>query len=334
MKTLVGFVVCLGLTFLLALGPLRGLFAPTRAANGPTAAAPEDKAYPETLAPACRGEAVEDAAEYYRGHGPHRMVILSESGKQHEWHDRLPEGWRATTIEETVLVLVIGEGWQTNQSTVKAADGQERQVARRHLAVRLVSARTGQVVARASLTRDPADGPGGAQSRPVSWEEQVVPWLRPVQAPPPPFPQALETLRRSVGVPRAARYTRGPGPHRFAVLKEKGGLHPWHARSYVGPEWLASDVLETELVVLVGEQRETILSRHRFTNGPDVVRVQYDLEVRILVAQSGVQLGSRQFRSPVPRAVRVLEPVNLTRLGSSVSAAQVLDWVRDLSEGR
>jgi hypothetical protein len=334
MKTLAAFVVCLGITFLITLGPLRGLFVPTQAATDAPSGVAEWKPFPETLAPACAGAGVEEAAKYLRGNGPHRIAVLSESGKQHEWHDRLPEDWRATETEQTVLVLVVGEERQSEPAPVKGPDGQESLIARRERPVRVVAARTGQVIAQARLTGDPAEGADGAPSRSVSWEEQVVAWLRPLQAPPPPFPSALEAVRRGVGVPQAAPFVRCPGPHPLTVLRENGGLHPWHTRGQVGAEWLAANVPDTELVVLVGEQRQTVLSRHQFVNGPDVLRVQYDLDVRVVEARTGVQLGSRRFQSPVPRPVRVMERYHLTRLGSPVSASAVINWVRQLAEGR
>lgn len=63
----------------------------------------------EEFAQVCQGHGIAEAAAYDGGPGPHPMVLISSSGEQHPWRDSLPDTWMATEVNETELVVCIGE---------------------------------------------------------------------------------------------------------------------------------------------------------------------------------------------------------------------------------
>jgi len=117
MKTF-GMCACIGgLAFVLA-GYQAGLFRNLPAVGSGAAASPsEDKKeqqkqkkthFPKDLAPAARAEPVPLAAAFDMSAKKHRMVILKTTGALFEdWQDRLKEDWRAESVEDTALVLVV-----------------------------------------------------------------------------------------------------------------------------------------------------------------------------------------------------------------------------------
>src|SRR5262249_48501016 len=95
----------------------------------------------------------------------------------------------------------------------------------------------------------------------------------------------------------------------------------------VQDDWRAESVASTELVVVVGRDRETHLSTQYYANNaPPVRRYKYELEVRVLAARTGDVLGRNRFIS-TPRPIRPGEAWELTKIGQPVSFKTVYDWV-------
>jgi hypothetical protein len=64
--------------------------------------------FPEDLAPAAQAQPVPAAAEYKPGTQPHPMVFLRLNGTLHPWQEVVREDWRAESVRETELAVVVG----------------------------------------------------------------------------------------------------------------------------------------------------------------------------------------------------------------------------------
>lgn len=64
--------------------------------------------FPQTLAPACRGLPVPQAAEIKRVGDGHPMVFLLTNGTLHSWQEDLKPAWQAESVEDTQYVVVLG----------------------------------------------------------------------------------------------------------------------------------------------------------------------------------------------------------------------------------
>ncbi len=77
---------------------------PEKAATAPAVNA----RFPEDLVPAAQAKPVAAAAEYKPGPEPHLMAFLRVNGTLHPWQDNLREDWKAESVRETELVVVVG----------------------------------------------------------------------------------------------------------------------------------------------------------------------------------------------------------------------------------
>ena len=119
----------------------------------------------------------------------------------------------------------------------------------------------------------------------------------------------------------------------MAVLKPNGGLHEWH-ESLAGyhSEWEAGKVEETELVLVVGGQRDIKISYHTYPDGaPPVMRMQWHVEASLVEAKSGHVLAHRQFQNR-PRPLAPVEDWNLTLIGQKVSYHTVFCWAAGVAK--
>jgi hypothetical protein len=64
--------------------------------------------FPEDLAPAAQAQAVPAAADYKPSTEPHLLVFLRLNGTVHPWQEHLREDWKAESVSQTELVVVIG----------------------------------------------------------------------------------------------------------------------------------------------------------------------------------------------------------------------------------
>jgi hypothetical protein len=116
MKLFVLFVACSSVVFLGGLLWQNGTFFKPGTAAGHEAVtvSPLKKStakrlrFPEDLAPAARARAVPQAADFAPSDSTHKLAFLRPDGRLHDWHACIPEAWRAESVQETELVVVVG----------------------------------------------------------------------------------------------------------------------------------------------------------------------------------------------------------------------------------
>jgi hypothetical protein len=64
--------------------------------------------FPEDLALAAKAQPIPGAAEYRPSQQPHMLAFVRVNGVLHPWQENVREDWRADTIRETELVVVVG----------------------------------------------------------------------------------------------------------------------------------------------------------------------------------------------------------------------------------
>ena len=144
------------------------------------------------------------------------------------------------------------------------------------------------------------------------------------------FPDDLIPAARAKPVPNAMEYKPGPDPHRIFVMYTTGQVHPW--QESMSGDWQAESVSETELVVVVGNQRKTYLGITTYASGaPPITRYQFELEISVIAAKTGQIMANRTFRN-VPRPVDQIESWETTLIGRPVAVQQVLSWVYRMSK--
>jgi hypothetical protein len=156
---------------------------------------------------------------------------------------------------------------------------------------------------------------------------QAVVETKPAPAPAAPFPQALAASVRGIGVPQAADYDpKSRRPHPLVILTHSGKLlQDW--QKLLNEDWQAETVEKTELVLIVGSDHKTLISKQFYpNNAPPVFRYRYDLDVRVVAAKTGVILGRNHFVS-MPRNIKRVEAWELTALGQPVSFTTVFNWL-------
>jgi len=136
------------------------------------------------------------------------------------------------------------------------------------------------------------------------------------------FPQDLAPAARAQAVSQAADLDTSGKPIRMVIMETNGALHPWQEK--IPEEWLADSVEATQVVVVVGGQKKTLLSTPENPNGaPAVARFQYVLEASIVEAKTGTVLANRLFQN-TPRL--------WTTLGEPVTFLTVFNWTIALAK--
>lgn len=146
---------------------------------------------------------------------------------------------------------------------------------------------------------------------------------------PPPilarFPEDLLAAARWQPAPNAAEYKPGDAPSPLVFFKTDGNVHSWQEK--VGEGWRATSVEMTQLVVVVGKDKETLLGVQYYpNNAPPVRRVKFELEIAVVAAKSGKVLARQPFVA-MPREIRPVEAWELTLIGQPVSFHTVYNWV-------
>jgi hypothetical protein len=141
---------------------------------------------PAVLSAACDGTGIYDAAAYTRDPGVHPLTMRNTEGRLHHWVARLPRLWVAdslSTLEQ--VVCEDAEEWVELPACAHYGGSAARRLQHR-VAVRLVEARTGAVVAARTFW-----GARPAACTPVEYEpaaeirgetvepSRLVEWLRP-----------------------------------------------------------------------------------------------------------------------------------------------------------
>lgn len=155
----------------------------------------------------------------------------------------------------------------------------------------------------------------------------VVDGKAPATATKPPlrFPEDLLPAARWQPVPQAAEYKPAAGPHPLIFFRTNGSVHDW--QEFIDTDWRAGCVEKTELVVVVGNDKETFLSIQYYpNNAPPVSRYKYEVDIAVISARTGRVLAHQPFVS-MPRAIRQVEAWELTKIGQPVSFRTVYSWV-------
>jgi len=102
----------------------------------------------QALIPVCQGEGVPEAKEFDPNAEVHKTIVMTEDGKYWKSRYGLRDGWTATSVAETELVICIGE-----QESINAfcGDGMWSGLAGRKASIRLAT--TGEYVRGDNLAK-------------------------------------------------------------------------------------------------------------------------------------------------------------------------------------
>jgi hypothetical protein len=141
------------------------------------------------------------------------------------------------------------------------------------------------------------------------------------------FPEDLAPAARTQPVAAAAAFAIANKPHKLAFLDPNGVLHKWQNDAVGHSEsWAATNVEETELVVVVTPQTKIMIDRARLRNGSFVDRNRFDLDASVIEAKTGKLLATRNFVNMPPPIARN-EPLGATVVGAPVRYVTVFNWV-------
>jgi hypothetical protein len=111
------------------------------------AAAPAKRLhFPHDLTPAAQARAVSGAAAFKPGPHAHKIAFLCPDGRLHEWHDSIPEEWRAYRVEETELVVVVGKQKKIFVDRVDFTNGPPMERYIFEVTISVVEPKTGKIV--------------------------------------------------------------------------------------------------------------------------------------------------------------------------------------------
>lgn len=140
------------------------------------------------------------------------------------------------------------------------------------------------------------------------------------------FPEDLAPAARAQPVPDAADLPAERKTFKTVVLRSSGVLDKW--QEYLPEEWRSYRVQDTQLVLVVGPQKKTFLSKQHYPNGaPSVSRYKFEMEASVVAAKTGKVLSWRRFEN-IPRPVKNLEAWELTEISRPVSWRTVFDWLQ------
>lgn len=118
MKTFIISVVCGGLVFIVSLVFMLQSSPPRHEADKPKGTtlpvvglvqkSKSSAKFPDDLTAVLQGQGVAQAPKY-KPADKNRLALLDSSGQLHEWHEKVPDDWRADTVEDTELVVEVGE---------------------------------------------------------------------------------------------------------------------------------------------------------------------------------------------------------------------------------
>jgi hypothetical protein len=115
------------------------------------------------MAPVCRGGTVA-AAGGYPAAGANHVVLLQTDGQPHDWAGKLPSEWKPTSVADTALVACAQNEVQLEQIEVCEYEGPDITRYLASLDVRLIAARTGEVIGRRHLEARPRECMGTERS--------------------------------------------------------------------------------------------------------------------------------------------------------------------------
>ena len=139
---------------------------------------------------------------------------------------------------------------------------------------------------------------------------------------------AMSPVVSGRGVSEAAPYDpKKPGPHPVVLLTTAGAAYDdWNESLPSG--WAPSSVGETELVAVVGPEREILVGTAPYFNGPSVSSYRFELGVDLHDARTGRTIATYTLKGRNPYPYPYSAPPGLTRIdGSKVSHTDLEDWL-------
>jgi WD40 repeat protein len=130
------------------------------------------------------------------------------------------------------------------------------------------------------------------------------------------------------GAAAAAEYSADePGPHRLVLLTTPGAeYNDWNG--LLPDLWLPASISETELVVLIGAERERNLGSASYDVGPDITAYQYETDMEVREARTGRTVRTFTYTGTDPRPFPVTAPVPMERIeGSHLTYGDLEDWL-------
>jgi len=135
-----------------------------------------------TFSQICEGLGIPQSADYQGNEHP--VVLLDSTGNEHDWSDELPIEWLPVVVEETQLVVCVGEEKERKIQNCKYM-GPDIERYQYNLHIQLREAKTGNIVAATTLYGSP---PRYCESEEDYWLtrlegshvslDQVEEWLR------------------------------------------------------------------------------------------------------------------------------------------------------------
>jgi hypothetical protein len=94
-----------------------------------------------------QGGGVEEAAQFASGAGIRPVILTTDSGQPHDWYKDLPDTYKPLAIRLTQLIVCIDPEKEVKIQTCPYIDGPDIERYQYQVRVRLIRARSGQVVA-------------------------------------------------------------------------------------------------------------------------------------------------------------------------------------------
>ena len=141
------------------------------------------------------------------------------------------------------------------------------------------------------------------------------------------IPRSMAPVANGQGVPEAGEFDPNQlGPPPLVVLDTSGAPHAWN--EMLSAEWRPSSVGETELVVVVGSEREINLGTQDYIGGPPITRYRFAADVEVRQTRTGQVLHRATLLGKDPDPFPGRASVQLTRLeGEHVTAAELETWI-------
>jgi len=142
------------------------------------------------------------------------------------------------------------------------------------------------------------------------------------------FPEDLAPAARAKPLPQAKGFAATDKPCKLVFLRVNGTVMEKWQEQLEGrvDDWMATNVEETELVVVLGTQKKSLVERVPYGNAPPVERNRYELEASVVDAKTGKVLANRVFINE-PRHMNRIETWELTAVGHAVTWRTVFNWV-------
>jgi WD40 repeat protein len=144
----------------------------------------------------------------------------------------------------------------------------------------------------------------------------------------PAIASAIFPVVSGTGVPDAAPYNPDdPGPYRVILLATSGAAYAdWNER--LPDDWSPPLMSETELVVLIGPEREIPVDRQSYSTGPDITAYQFAADIELREARTGRTVAAATLTGSEPPPLPPSAPIDQERVeGSHVVYRTLEDWL-------